>query len=161
MFDREIAAAIAKWGPYYHVTIPVPAVKAIIEHESSNGAHDTTAESGGRYSYGPMMVLDTTARGYGVADPSTLKDPALGIYYGVRYFAYLLQLFKGDVVHAIASYNGGVKRADGSYTNPAYVSTVVGIWKRLEQAALPVGVILLFLVGGFLFLRGRRAARAA
>lgn len=160
MFDREIAIAIAKWGPYYHVAVPVAAVKAIIEHESSNGAHLVTAESGGRFSYGPMMVLDTTARDFGVKDPATLKDPALGIWYGVRYFAHLLQLFKGDVVRAIAAYNGGVRRTDGSYTNPSYVSTVVGIWKRLEQAALPVGAILL--VGlVILFVRGRRVARAA
>lgn len=159
-FEGQVANAIAKWGPYYGVTIPTVVIAAIIEHESSNGAHTYTVEPGGHFSYGPMMVLDTTAKGYGVADPATLADPALGIWYGVRYFAYLLKLYRGDLVHAISSYNGGVKRADGTFTNPSYVNTVLGIWHRLESAALPAGVLLLGLAALFLFARGRRQRAA-
>lgn len=158
-YDAEVAAAISRVNP----SIDSLLVHAIIQKESSHGAKLVTPESGGRYSYGPMMVLDTTARSmYGVADPSSLRDPATGIYYGVRYLDSRLRQYPGDVPAAIAAYNSGTAHRSGpGFTNQAYVNAVLGFWKQYKLTA-PVAtgaaVVLAALVGTYLFLRGRRRA---
>ncbi len=157
-YDAEVAAAISRVNP----SIDPLLVHAIIQKESSHGAKLVTPESGGRYSYGPMMVLDTTASSmYGVADPSSLaRDPAAGIYYGVRYLDSRMRANPGDVPAAIAAYNSGTAHRTGTgFTNQAYVNAVWGFWNQYKLTA-PVAtgaaVVLAALVGTWLFLRGRR-----
>ena len=159
-YDAEVAAAIAHWGPALGVTVDPALVQAIIQRETSHGATMVTAESQGRFSYGPMMVLDTTAKAYGVADPATLKTPALGIYYGVRNLAELLRQFKGDTAAAVSAYNTGpsraVRNAAGKFPNQAYVDGVLGFWKLYKGAVVGgSSMIVLALVGLFLLLRSR------
>lgn len=163
-YDAEVASAIAHWAPALGVSIPASLVHAIIQRESSHGVQLVTAEPGGRYSYGPMMVLDTTARAYGVKDPATLKAPALGIYYGVRNLAELLRQFKGDTAAAVSAYNTGPVRAKrnaaGKFPNQAYVDAVLKFWKQYggAVAAGGGGALLLLLAGLWLVARRRRAA---
>lgn len=163
-YDAEIASAIAHWAPALGVSISPALVHAIIQRESSHGAQLVTAEPGGRFSYGPMMVLDTTARAYGVADPASLKDPARGIYYGVRNLAELLRQFRGDVPAAVSAYNTGPSRAkrnaQGKFPNQAYVDAVLGFWKRYGGAVAAGGGVLVLLVLGLLLLRSRRLRAA-
>jgi uncharacterized protein (TIGR03382 family) len=162
-YSAEVSAAIARWGPAYGVTIDPALVHAIIEKESSHGRALVTDEGGGRFSYGPMMVLDSTARGLGVRSPATLKDPATGIWYGVKYLAGLLRQFPGDVARAVASYNAGPSAPDaaGHYKNQPYVDRVLAFWRRFRGVAvasapaaglLAVGVLVLLLLS-----RRRRA----
>jgi soluble lytic murein transglycosylase-like protein len=66
-----------------------------------------------------------------------------------------VKLFPGDIIRAIAAYNGGVKHADGTYSNPDYVAAVTAIWNRIRRAALPVGLVLALGLVLFLYLRGR------
>jgi soluble lytic murein transglycosylase-like protein len=163
-YDAEVNAAIARWAPAYGVAIDPHLVHAIIQRESSHGAVLQTAESQGRMSYGPMMVLDSTAISFGATNPAALKDPATGILYGVRYFASLLKKFPGDVARAISAYNTGpgnaVRNSAGSFPNQAYVDAVIGWWK-VYGYAVAGGASLLSLVALALFLwsrlrRGRR-----
>ena len=159
-YDAEVAAAIAAWQDTAGMAIDPLLVHAIIQTESSHGASLVTAEAGGRYSYGPMMVLDTTATAYGVSDPSTLKDPALGIYYGVENLAELLAQFDGDVAAAVSAYNTGPSRAvrnaaTGKFPNQAYVDTVYRWW-TLYKPAVAGGLAVLLVLGlAFLVLRHR------
>ena len=165
-YDAEVASAIAQVDS----TIDPALVHAIIQVESSHGAHLVTAESGGRYSYGPMMVLDTTATGYGVDDPTTLaSNPALGIYYGVLYLDSKLANYPGDPNSAIAAYNSGTARynADGTYINQAYVDRVLGYWQQYRTAgaalaggAAGAGLLLAVAAGVFVFLRSRKGRAA-
>lgn len=162
-YDAEVASAIARVNP----NIDPALVHAIIQKESSHGAALVTPETRGRYSYGPMMVLDSTARGLGVADPSSLaRDPAAGIYYGTRYLNSKLQAYPGDTASAVAAYNAGTARrgASGAFINQDYVNKVLGFWRQYRgaaPAAAGAGALIVLLVGGYLFLRSRRRARAA
>ena len=163
-YDAEVSSAIAHWGPVYGVTIPPALVHAIIEQESTHGLHLETVEPGGHMSYGPMMVLDTTATSvFHVANPSTLKDPRLGIWYGVAYFASLLKKFPGHPTQAISAYNTGAGRAkltaSGTFPNQDYVTKVLGFLKRYQGAAVSAApVVALLVVGGLLLLSARRRA---
>jgi len=143
-YDAEVAAAISRWGA--GVTIDPALVHAIIQRESSHGAVLETAESKGRHSYGPMMVLDSTAVELGASNPAALKDPATGILYGVRYFAGLLKRFPGDTARAISAYNTGpgnaVRNSAGRFPNQSYVDSVSGWWRVYKYAAVGGGSAL-------------------
>lgn len=160
-YDAEVAAAIARWGPAKGVTIDPALVHAIIQKESSHGAQLVTDESKGRHSYGPMMVLDSTAVGMGASNPATLRDPATGIDYGVRYFADQLKRFPGDTARAISAYNTGtgnaVRNPSGRFPNQSYVDAVSGWWKTYKYAAPAAGSILSLLpLALFLWSRFRK-----
>lgn len=53
---------------------------------------------------GLMQLMPATARRFGV---TKIYDPAQNIDAGVRYMRWLLDLFNGDVVLALAGYNAG------------------------------------------------------
>lgn len=165
-YDPEVTAAITRWAPTYGVAIDPALVHAIIEKESSHGAQLETDEGGGRHSYGPMMVLDSTARGYGIQNPATLKDPTLGIWYGVRYLAEQLKTFRGDTARAISAYNAGPfqsrPNAAGRFPNQAYVNAVLGFWRRFKSTAVGLAPVAGLAVAALLLLwlaaRHRRVA---
>jgi soluble lytic murein transglycosylase-like protein len=166
-WDAEVQAAVKRWAPVYGVTIDPALVHAIIQKESSHGTLLVTAEPGNRFSYGPMMVLDSTAKGMGVLMPSSLTNPALGISYGVRYLGGLLKRFPGDVARAVAGYNAGPGNAvrsstTGKFPNQSYVDKVLGYWnsyKRQVTAAAPVAALVL--AGAALLWFAARPRRAA
>src|SRR5689334_16335562 len=165
-FDAEVNRAIAYWAPLVGVAIDSRLVHAIIQKESSHGAQSVTAESGNRFSYGPMMVLDSTARGYGVADPAALQDPALGIWWGVRYLADQLRHFPGDVAAAVAAYNAGQgnahRNAAGRFPNQGYVDAVLGWWRIYGGGGIGLaGAVLSLVIGTFLLLRAVRRRRSS
>ena len=160
-YDAEVKSAIARVNP----AIDPALVHAIIQKESSHGATLVTAETQGRYSYGPMMVLDTTATSmFGVADPATLKEPATGIYYGVRYLDDKLGQYPTDVNAAIAAYNSGTahRAAGGGFTNQSYVDKVNGFWRQyrlLAPVSASAGLLLALAGAVWLYLRARRGSR--
>jgi len=174
-WDAEVRAAVARWGPAFGVTIDPALVHAIIQKESSHGDLLVTAEPGGRFSFGPMMVLDSTAAGMGVKVPSSLSQPAIGISYGVRYLAQQLQRYGGRVSDAVAAYNGGSARKDaqGRYVNTkgvpvvqAYVDKVLGYWNSYKgqvsaAAATAAPVVAVMIAGAALLWFAARARRAA
>lgn len=140
-YETEVQAAIARWQPGLGVRIDSGLVHAVIEQESRHGAAGLEAvEPRGHRSYGPMMVLDSTALGYGV-QPKTLKEPRLGILYGVRYLGEQLKRFPGDVARAVSAYNTGPGRArrgaTGKFPNQSYVDKVLGFWQRFRGLAVP------------------------
>lgn len=161
-YDAEVRAAIAAVNPGIDPTL----VHAIIQKESSHGAVLVTNETKGRKSYGPMMVLDTTARGdFGIADPSSLaRDPALGIRVGVQYLNSKLRAYPGDTSSAIAAYNAGSARrtARGAFVNQEYVNKVLGFWRQYRALAPAAGgaTLLVLVVGTYLLLRSRRLRAA-
>jgi soluble lytic murein transglycosylase-like protein len=159
-YDAEVARATAHWG------VSPALVHAVIEVESSHGLKLVTVEPRGHLSYGPMMVLDSTATSVlGVKDPSTLKDPATGIWYGTQYLASLISWAGGNINKAVSAYNAGKGNARpnpaGIYPNQGYIVRVLGAWNRFKRAAVasaPVAVPLLLLLMAALIARRRRAA---
>jgi MinD-like ATPase involved in chromosome partitioning or flagellar assembly len=78
-YQPNLEMLLAPTTPGDAEKIPPALVHAIIEKESRHGVYTETHEPGNRMSYGPMMVLDTTATSvFHVADPSSLRDPATG-----------------------------------------------------------------------------------
>jgi len=162
-YDGEVAAAIARWSPVYGVAIDPALVHAVIHRESTHGLALESVEPRGRRSYGPMMVLDTTAAGYGVKDPATLKAPGLGILYGVRYLAEQLRRFNGDAARAVSAYNAGpgnaVRGSSGRFPNQVYVDAVLGFWRRYRAALVGSGAAVAVVAAVILFtLWARRRA---
>lgn len=133
-WDEGVVRAVDYWGPKYGVVIDPLLVHAIIQRESGHAPplHAYEPETGGM-SYGPMMVLDTTAQDMGVNDPWLLEfDPNVGIFYGVRYLGLMLKRFRGDALKAISAYNAGPGNVG---VNPAYVQFVLERWREYRAAA--------------------------
>jgi len=67
---------------------------------------------------GLMQILPSTAKtlaekyGENNFDPATLKDPAVNIRLGVRYFLERYEEYGGNVAYALASYNAGRVKVD-------------------------------------------------
>jgi soluble lytic murein transglycosylase-like protein len=75
-------------------------VRAVIAAES-NFDPRAVSPKGAR---GLMQLMPSTASRFGVKD---VFDPGQNIAGGVRYLRYLLDLFEGDLVLALAAYNAG------------------------------------------------------
>jgi hypothetical protein len=108
---------------------------------------------------GLMQLMPATARRMGVAEGSSfagdewriaslsamLQQPEVNIQAGSKYLAYLMQLFEGDMVLAVAAYNAGegaVQRA-GRRIPPypetqAYVRKVLALYTKSRQQVNPV-----------------------
>jgi len=123
-----VAEEARRWGRHYGVTVPVELVVALMRKE--NAKHDPTAkyrERDGELSRGLLMVKESTAKWLGLSDPVRLFDPRIGISYGVKYLAWQLDRYRGDVEKAVAAYNAGTAKrtSDGrQWINQRYVDDV-------------------------------------
>jgi soluble lytic murein transglycosylase-like protein len=89
-------------------TIDKALVYALVRQESRFNANSVS----GSGAYGLMqLTAETAARLAGDEGlrhhPQALRDPALNLRLGQDYVAKLLTMAKGDVLRAVASYNGG------------------------------------------------------
>lgn len=75
-------------------------IRAVIQVESDFNPQ-TVSHKGAR---GLMQLMPATARRFGV---TTVHDPEQNIHGGVKYLAYLLQLFNEDMPRVLAGYNAG------------------------------------------------------
>lgn len=88
-------------------------IAAVIHQESR--FRDQTSRAGAR---GLMQITPTTAgeierlSGGTEFELNDLADPDINIRYGTFYLAWLLDLYDGDVVAALAAYNAGPGNAD-------------------------------------------------
>ena len=92
-------------------------VRAVIAAES-NFNPGAVSPKGAR---GLMQLMPSTARRFGVRD---IFDPVENIFGGVRYLRYLLDLFGGDLVLALAAYNAGEKIVQDRGGVPRFRETV-------------------------------------
>ena len=89
-------------------------IAAIIYRESK--FRDQTSEAGAK---GLMQILPSTAEFVARKSGGTeftegdLANPQINISYGSWYLRYLLDLYDGNEVAAIAAYNAGHRRVDG------------------------------------------------
>ncbi len=95
---NEIYEIIDRAARKYNV--PVNIIRGIIEAES--GFNEKAVSKAG--AMGLMQLMPGTAKELGVSDPF---DVAQNIDGGVKYFKKMLNLFKGNLVHALAAYNAG------------------------------------------------------
>ncbi|MGB3391897.1 MAG: lytic transglycosylase domain-containing protein [Stenotrophomonas sp.] len=120
-FQHEIAAAAREFG------VDEAVVRAVIHAES---AYNPTALSRAG-AQGLMQLMPATARRFGVADA---YDAPQNIRGGVRYLAWLLRRFNGDLTLAAAGYNAGEGAVDRHGGVPPYRETQYYV-RRVAQLA--------------------------
>jgi len=90
-----------------------------------------------RFSYGLMQIMGATARelGFDAFLPNLCK-PEVGLFWGCKYFAILLNRH-GDRDKAIVSYNAGSPRWDaskGEWENQVYLDKVLARYREFKSA---------------------------
>ena len=115
-----------------HYRVPLPLVRAVVERES-NWRSCAISRRG---AVGLMQLMPLTARNLRVYDRCNIDQNVSG---GVRYLAWLIQKFHGDLRLASAAYYAGentVSRRGLAYRNPdviAYVSRLRATYLRFAQ----------------------------
>ena len=115
-----------------HYRVPVPLVRAVIERES-NWRPCAISRKG---AVGLMQLMPMTAQRLRVRDRCSIDQNVSG---GVRYLAWLIQKFHGDLRLASAAYYAGediVSRRGLAYRNPdvvGYVSRMRATYLRFAQ----------------------------
>jgi soluble lytic murein transglycosylase len=138
--SRQYAAPEAEYfvAAYaQHYRVPVPLVRAIVKRESDWRACAVSPKG----AVGLMQLMPTTAQHLRVRDRCNIDQNISG---GVRYLAWLMQLFHGDLRLVTAAYYAGervIGRRGLAYRNPdvlAYVSRIRATYLRqVESAAKP------------------------
>jgi len=117
-----------------HYAVPVNLVRSIIQQES--GWQPCAVSSKG--AVGLMQLMPQTAWKLGVRNRCDIRENISG---GVRYLAWLIAKFRGDLRLATAAYYAGeqvIERHGLGYRNPdvvAYVYSVRGMYERQRQPA--------------------------
>ena len=117
-----------------HYRVPVPLVRAVVERES-NWRVCAVSPKG---AVGLMQLMPTTAQRLRVRDRCNIDQNVSG---GVRYLAWLMQLFHNDLRLVAAAYYAGehvIGRRGLAYRNPdvvAYVSRIRATYLRQVESA--------------------------
>jgi soluble lytic murein transglycosylase-like protein len=117
-----------------HYRVPVPLVRAIVERESDWRACAVSPKG----AVGLMQLMPTTAQRLRVRNRCNIDQNVSG---GVRYLAWLMQLFHNDLRLVAAAYYAGervISRRGLMYRNPdvvAYVSRVRATYLRQVESA--------------------------
>ncbi len=112
-------------------SLPAELLHSVIKVESDYNPYAVSPKG----AQGLMQLIPATAQRFGV---SNAFSPSENIQGGAKYLKYLLELYKGDYVRALAAYNAGegaVARYGGV---PPYAETqdyLVRIGKQLEKSA--------------------------
>lgn len=109
-FREEVAAAAREFG------VEEAIVRAVMHAESAFNPN-AVSRAGAQ---GLMQLMPATAERFGVTDPF---DPRQNIRGGVRYLAWLLKRFNGDLTLAAAGYNAGEGAVDRHGGVPPYRET--------------------------------------
>lgn len=122
-----------------HYRVPVALVRSVVQQESA--WHKCTTSPKG--AVGLMQLMPETAKRLGVTNRCDIRQNISG---GVRYLAWLIRLFHGDLRLVTAAYYAGeqvVAKRGLSYRNPdvvGYVAHVRALYRKniheLPQLAL-------------------------
>jgi soluble lytic murein transglycosylase-like protein len=125
-----------------HYRVPIPLVRAIVERESDWRVCAVSPKG----AVGLMQLMPTTAQRLRVRDRCNIDQNVSG---GVRYLAWLMELFHNDLRLVAAAYYAGesvIARRGLAYRNPdvvAYVSRIRTTYlHQVESAAKPEKNIL-------------------
>ena len=112
-----------------HYNVPVEFVRAVIEQESGWQRCPVSRKGAA----GLMQLMPGTAERLQVRNRCDIKENVSG---GVRYIAWLMHRFDGDLRLVAAAYYAGervVERRGVKYSNPDVVSYVVQVRNRFER----------------------------
>jgi soluble lytic murein transglycosylase-like protein len=111
------------WAYAQHYRVPVPLVRAVVEMESNWRACVMSSKG----AVGLMQLMPATAERLGVRDRCNINQNVSG---GVRYLAWLMRQFHGDLRLVAAAYYAGeniVGRRGLAYRNRDVVTYVARI----------------------------------
>ena len=120
LYMSEFSYSINRAARLYGVD---PALVRAVIHAESNFNPLARSRKG---AMGLMQLMPGTARDMGVADSS---DPGQNIQGGVRYLAYLLERFKGNITLATAAYNAGRGAVSRHHGVPPYEETKTYVFR--------------------------------
>jgi soluble lytic murein transglycosylase-like protein len=112
-----------------HYGVPLDFARSIVEQES--GWQRCAISSKG--AVGVMQLMPETAQRLGVEDRCSVKQNVSG---GIRYLAWLMKQFHGDLRLVAAAYYAGeraIERRGLQYSNPDVVSYVLSVRARVEN----------------------------
>jgi soluble lytic murein transglycosylase-like protein len=119
-------------------SVPPELIHSVIQVESGYNPYAVSPKG----ALGLMQLIPSTARRFGVADAF---DPSENIQGGAKYLKYLLGLYRGDPVLALAAYNAG-EGAVARYGNvPPFAETrqyVNSVGQALRRAVAAAGAAL-------------------
>jgi len=118
-YEKEIQAQAKRWG------VDPELIRAIIKVESDFNPFAISVKG----AQGLMQLMPATAQELKVANPF---HPEQNIQGGVRYLRYLLDLFGGDLVLALAAYNAGENAVLRYRSVPPFPETRAYIQKVLS-----------------------------
>jgi soluble lytic murein transglycosylase-like protein len=124
---REAEYYVIAYAQHYNV--PVEFVRAIVEQESGWQRCPVSRKA----AVGLMQLMPDTARRLNVQDRCDLNQNVSG---GVRYLAWLMNRFNGDLRLVAAAYYAGeraIERRRLKYSNPDVVAYVMNIRQRFER----------------------------
>jgi soluble lytic murein transglycosylase-like protein len=124
---REAEYYVAAYALHYNV--PVEFVRAVVEQESSWKKCPVSRKGAA----GLMQLMPGTAARLNVRNRCDINQNVSG---GVRYLAWLMNKFHGDLRLVAAAYYAGentVQRRRLSYSNPDVVSYVASVRERFER----------------------------
>jgi soluble lytic murein transglycosylase-like protein len=112
-----------------HYGVPLNFVRSIVEQES--GWHSCAVSPKG--AVGLMQIMPDTARWLGIKDRCNIKENVSG---GIRYLAWLIRKFHGDLRLVAASYYAGervISKRGLKYANPDVVAYVVQVQANYQS----------------------------
>ncbi|HKD78914.1 MAG TPA: lytic transglycosylase domain-containing protein [Candidatus Angelobacter sp.] len=125
--QKEADYYVTEYARHYHV--PVELVRAVVEQES--GWHRCPVSSKG--AVGLLQLMPQTAKRLNVKNRCDLRQNISG---GVRYLAWLMTKFQGELRLVAAAYYAGethVLRRGLRYANPDVVKYVASIRERVAR----------------------------
>lgn len=131
----QAARALRPEAEYYlaeyarHYRVPLQFARAIVEEESA--WHECAVSAKG--AVGLMQLMPDTARRFNVQNRCSIEENVSG---GIRYLAWLIKIFHGDLRLVAAAYNAGeavIHWRGLKYSNPQVVSYVAKVRERFAR----------------------------
>jgi hypothetical protein len=111
-------------------SLPAELIHSVIKVESNYNPFAISPKG----AVGMMQLIPATARRFGVSD---VFNPVDNVQGGARYLKYLLDLYHGNYLLALAAYNAGedaVARYGGVPPYPETQNYVIQVGKRMEDS---------------------------
>ena len=131
--NQDIRPSVSQEYTFYFLNaarandLPVERIMAIAQCESRFRS-DIESRAG---ALGMMQIMLKTGEGYGLSKDDLL-NPQKNIDFGARYYAQLMEGYKGDEIRALSAYQMGIPKENLGNYEPGYAHTILWAENTLE-----------------------------